>query len=337
MSRVQLLLVNNERSEEVNLETEGSILPGCTTTFLRNRERGFLFSVWYYEKMGLAIIYGLLSALATGLSLVLIKKSYDELSPSIAFAFQALFGIIIWVPFSLYVGISFNNFLWVLLFALISAVLSEAFYYYIFSKADVGITTISFATYPVFTALSALVLLGERPPVYIWPFVILIIIGIILLSLPDKKIIDISAKYKAIYWGLIGAVTVGVSDTLSKGIIDETSAATFLFALSIMQIPVAIIFLIRQKENLSQFKTILKNYSKYKYALLGAFSGVIAVLFLWLAFEGTYAAVASPITAAFPVFTIILAYFWLKEKISSFNLFSTAVVMIGIFGISLFL
>jgi drug/metabolite transporter (DMT)-like permease len=104
-----------------------------------------------------------------------------------------------------------------------------------------------------------------------------------------------------------------------------------------MQIPVAIIFLIRQKENLSQFKTILKNYSKYKYALLGAFSGVIAVLFLWLAFEGTYAAVASPITAAFPVFTIILAYFWLKEKISSFNLFSTAVVMIGIFGISLFL
>lgn len=78
------------------------------------------------------IIFGLLSALCTGLSLVLVKKSYEEFPPSIAFAFQALFGVLIWIPFALYVGVSFTSLFWlVILLALLSAILSEAFYYFI--------------------------------------------------------------------------------------------------------------------------------------------------------------------------------------------------------------
>lgn len=287
--------------------------------------------------MTIGIVFGLLSALATGLSLVLIKKSYEEFSPSIAFAFQALFGILIWIPFALYMGVTFTSLFWlVILLALLSAVLSEAFYYYIFSKADVGLMTAAFSTYPVFTVATALVFLGERPPEEILLFVGVIILGIIILSLPDKNIEKNSNKQKAVVWGLIGAFAVGFSDTLSKGVIDQTSAETFLFALAIMQVPVALIFLRLQKEPLSQFVNIFTHLKRYSYSMIGALLGVVSVLFLWLAFAATYASVASPLTASFPFFTLVLAYVWLKEKITFRDGVGVLITIVGIIGISIF-
>lgn len=283
--------------------------------------------------MTLGVIFGLLSALCTGLSLVLVKKSYQEFPPSIAFSFQALFGVLIWIPFALYTGVSFSSLFWLVIpLALLSAILSEAFYYFIFSKADVGLTTTVFSVYPIFTVGVSLLLLGERPPEGILWFVGVIVLGIIVLSWPDKNIEKISNKHKAVIWGLIGAFAVGFSDALSKGIIDQTSAATFLFALAIMQVPVALAFLKHQKEPFSQFV----NIKKYGYSMAGAFLGVIAVLLLWLAFEATYASVASPLTASFPLFTLVLAYFWLKEKLTLRDGLGVLITIVGIIGISTF-
>ncbi len=283
--------------------------------------------------MALGVIFGLLSALCTGLSLVLVKKSYQEFPPSVAFSFQALFGVLIWIPFALYTGVSFSSLFWLVIpLALLSAILSEAFYYFIFSKADVGLTTTVFSVYPIFTVAVSLLLLGERPPEGILWFVGVIVLGIIVLSWPEKNIEKISNKHKAVIWGLIGAFAVGFSDALSKGIIDQTSAATFLFALAIMQVPVALAFLKHQKEPFSQFV----NIKKYGYSMTGAFLGVIAVLLLWLAFEATYASVASPLTASFPLFTLVLAYFWLKEKLTLRDGLGVLITIVGIIGISMF-
>ena len=215
--------------------------------------------------------------------------------------------------------------------ALLSAILSEAFYYYIFQKADVGITGAVFSTYPLFTILFAFLFLGERPPSVLFLFALVVVVGIIILSLPDK-IKGVAYKNKAIFWGLIGAGAVGFADTISKGIIDRTSAATFLFALAIMQIPVAIVFLKRQNETVHQFLKIFSEVQKYKYAIIGAFLGVMAVLFLWLTFEVTYASIASPLTGMYPLFTLLLAYIWLKERLSLWDWIGSFIVIVGVLG-----
>ncbi|VAW32670.1 hypothetical protein MNBD_CPR01-532 [hydrothermal vent metagenome] len=135
---------------------------------------------------------------------------------------------------------------------------------------------------------------------------------------------------------MIGAFAVGFSDTLSKGVIDQTSAETFLFALAIMQVPVALIFLRLQKEPLSQFVNIFTHLKRYSYSMIGALLGVVSVLFLWLAFAATYASVASPLTASFPFFTLVLAYVWLKEKITFRDGVGVLITIVGIIGISIF-
>lgn len=288
--------------------------------------------------MSLSVIYGLLASLSVGFSLAFVKKSYEELPPSVVFAFQALFGVLIWIPFSLYVGIvpTFSLLLWLSLIALVSAIVSEAFYYYIFTKGDVGIISAVFSTYPLFTIASAFLLLGERPPVVLILFALVIIIGIFILSLTNKANKNAN-KNKAILWGLIGASSVGFVDTLSKGVIDATSASTFLLALAIMQVPVALIFLRCQGQTYKQFIIIFTHISKYIYAIIGAILGVIGVLFMWLTFEATYASIASPLSGAYPVFTIMLAYLWLKEKLSILDIVGSIVIIVGVIGIGSFI
>jgi len=283
--------------------------------------------------MTLGIIFGLLASFCTGLSLVFVKKSYEEFPASIAFAFQTIFGLLVWIPFAFFIGITFKFILFTLAIALLSAILSEAFYYYIFQKADVGITGAVFSTYPLFTILFSFLFLSERPPSVLFLFALVIVVGIIILSLPDK-IQGVVHKNRAIFWGLVGAGAVGFSDTISKGIIDQTSAATFLFALAIMQIPVALIFLRRQNERAHQFLKIFSEIQKYKYAIIGAFLGVVAVLFLWLTFEVTYASIASPLTGAYPLFTLLLAYVWLKEKLSLRDWIGSLIIIAGVLGMS---
>ena len=104
----------------------------------------------------MGIIFGLLAALSQAISYTFLKKSYEELPPSVAFLFDACFGLLIWVPFALIIGFNFSHLPLVAIFALISALLSEAFVFYVLSKGEISITGTIFASYPVYTILFSL-------------------------------------------------------------------------------------------------------------------------------------------------------------------------------------
>src|SRR5690606_12558513 len=133
------------------------------------------------------------------------------------------FGLLIWIPFSLILGFNFSDVPKVLVYAFISGILSEAFVFYVLSKGEISITGTIFASYPVYTIIFAILLLGESLQPMHWLFVFITIIGTLIASLP-KKIIKSELRKKAyVFWAVAGAVAVGLSDTISKGVIDQTS------------------------------------------------------------------------------------------------------------------
>lgn len=284
----------------------------------------------------MGIIFGLLAALASAISFTALKKSYEELPPSVAFLFDACFGLLIWIPFALILGFNFNHLPLVLVFALISAMLSEAFIFYVFSKGSLSITGTIFASYPIYTIFFSVLLNHEKLLPLHWLFVGLTILGTIIVSLPEKINKKELKKKTIILWGVAGAIAVGLSDTLSKGVIDKTSAEAFLFALALMQVPVAIGYLKLEKQRLNQFKLAILNFKKYKYSIFGSLMNILAVMCLWLAFADTYASIVSPLTAAYPGIMIILAYFFLKERMKKKDLIGLLVIICGIIGISYF-
>jgi len=284
----------------------------------------------------MGVFFGLASAVLFALSFTSLKRSFKEFPPSVAFFFDMVFGLLIWIPFAFFLGFDFSDVPRVLIYAFISGILSEAFVFYVLSKGEISITGTIFASYPIYTIMFAVLLLGERLEPMHWFFVFVTIIGTLIASLP-KKIIKSELKKKAyVLWAIAGALAVGLSDTISKGVIDETSAAAFLFGLAIMQIPISLAYLRFEKQSLKKVIKFTKQMDKYRYSLLGSLFNVLGLIGLWLAFEYTYASIASPLTAAYPGIMIILAYFWLKEKPRRIELVGLGLIIIGVIGISRF-
>lgn len=281
----------------------------------------------------IGVVFALLCAVFVGFSQISLRKSYKEMSPSIAFLFDSIFGLLIWVPLAVFMGISSGaNFGEALIFAVISAILSEAMVFYALSHGELSVTATVIATYPVYTVIFSRIINKEYMSLGIVLFVILTILGSIVASLPSKSEIKIN---KAVIWPFVAAICIGLSDTISKGYINRSGDFSFLMMLGFIQIPIALAYLRIEKESfLDSVEGVLKRFNDYKYALLGGLFNIIGTGFLWLSFSYAPASIASPITGSNGVFTVLLSRFLLREKISKIKYLGIALAFIGVVGIS---
>jgi|SRR5579859_7976041 len=285
----------------------------------------------------MGIFFALLAAVLAALAYTSAKKSYEDFPPSIAFFLSMVFGLIIYVPFGLLSGLHFSGLPTTFLYAFVSAILAEAFYFYVLSKGELSITGTVIGTYPLFVILFSAFINHEHLSLVQGFFIGLTILGIIILSLPKKlkeKTLVKATRNGAILWALAGAIAVGLSDSLTKHAINQTSAGTFLFALAFAQIPVAIVYLFLEKQSLSQFAKIFHHFKNYQFAAYGGLLNIVNVLCLFLAFQFTLASIASPIGASYPSMMILFAVLFLKEKIAKKDLLGLVITIIGVIGIS---
>ncbi|MBU0976129.1 MAG: DMT family transporter [Patescibacteria group bacterium] len=282
------------------------------------------------------IVFGILCSLFQGIGYTTLKKSFKELPSSYAFLAYMLLGLLVWVPVSIVMGVSFGNIGMVFFYAFLSAILSEAFVFFVLSKGEhISITGVYFSTYPVFTILFSRIINGEIITSVVGGFVLITILGVLVIAVP-RKFNEAELKNKLVLiYPLLGAIAVGISDTLSKKALYQTDSATFLFCVAFMQIPVSTIYLKLEKQKVS-VKKLLKDIATYKYSLLGSFFTVISLIFFWLAFENTLASIASPLTATYPVFIVVLARIFLKEKVAKKDYFGIVVTVLGVVGIGYF-
>lgn len=281
------------------------------------------------------IIFAILCAIFIGFSQIFLRKSYKEMPPSIAFLFDSIFGLLIWVPFALVMGISTGANLWeALLFATVSAILSEAIVFYALSHGDLAVTATVLATYPVYTIIFSRLINKEVLSFEVSLFVALAIFGSIIASLPDGK--NEFKLNKGIVWPFIAAVCIGLSDTISKGYINRSQDFSFLFMLGFVQIPVALAYLRVERQSLfNSVKGVLKKFVEYKFALLGGLFNIIGTGFLWLSFSFAPASIASPITGSSGALTVLISRFLLKEKIPGYKYLGILLAFIGILGITI--
>ncbi|OQA43289.1 MAG: 4-amino-4-deoxy-L-arabinose-phosphoundecaprenol flippase subunit ArnE [Parcubacteria group bacterium ADurb.Bin305] len=284
--------------------------------------------------MNPGIFFGLFAAFLFAFSLISLKKSFEEFPPSVAFLCDAVFGLVIWVPVSLILGVNPINFLSILPWALASAILSEAYYFYVLSKGEISLTGTILASYPIYTAILSRFINNEilnGPQIRA---ILITIIGTLIVTLDKNINLKDLKKKDYIFWALSGAIAVGLSDSLSKNAIDRISLQDFLFILAFVQVPVAVVYLKLEKEKLSHLRDLTKDIGKYKFALVGSLFNILGVLFLWISFSEIYASIASPLTATYPVLMVILAYIFLKEKVNKKDYFGIILVLIGIITLS---
>lgn len=281
----------------------------------------------------IGIIIAIISAiLMTGMEIAL-KKSYKELDPSVAFFFDMLFGLIIWIPLGFIFGARINSIIDCLPYAVISAVLSEALVFYALSKGNLSVTTVLITTYPMYTLVFSMLINNEKLSILQIILIVITLIGTLLTSI-DSGFKLKNIKSTSILIPLITAIAVGLSDTLTKGIINQTSSFDFLVAIAIVQIPVSIIYLIIAKEKITSIIKEVKNgVIEYQYSLIGSLLNILGTGCLLVSFNYTYASIASPLTALYTPFVLIYSIFVLKEKSNKINYFGIVLALVGAFGI----
>ncbi len=283
------------------------------------------------------IIFAILSAVFVGFSLIALRKSFKELTPSVAFLFDAIIGLFIWVPLAIFMGVSSGaSFIEALMFAFISAILSEAIVFYALSHGALSVTATVLATYPVYTVIFSRLFNKEILSLEVTLFVIVAILGSIIASFPEKVGKHELKIKKGIAWPFIAAVCIGFSDTISKGYINRSADFSLLFMLGFVQIPVALAYLRIERQSLTKsVKGVLYKFSEYKYSLLGGLFNIVGTGFLWLSFYFAPASIASPITGTNGAIAVLLSKFILKENISKRKYFGIIMAFIGVIGIAI--
>lgn len=282
------------------------------------------------------IITAVYASFFIALAVASLKKSYRELEPSVAFLFDMLFGLLLWIPLSLYFGVNAGLILKVLPYAILSAILSEALYFYALSKGQLSITSILIGSYPIYTIIFSILINKEVLSSIQGLFIGLTILGTLIVYMPSKLSWSELKKSGALFWPIVAALGIGLSDTLSKRIIDITSDFTFLFVLALVQIPVALIYLKIEKQNIfTNLREVTTKIEEYKNAIAGSLFNIIGTGLLWISFSKILASIASPITATSGVLVLIIAFLFLDEKIGWRQLLGILLVFFGIMGISI--
>ncbi|GAB4283883.1 MAG: DMT family transporter [Candidatus Dojkabacteria bacterium] len=282
----------------------------------------------------MGILFALIYATVVSIGKIILKKSFAEFKPSVSFFWETVFGILIWLPLGFLLGGTAEEALRVLPIALLGAILSEAYIFYIYTKGDISIIGTVFPTYSIFTIFFSALLLNESLSNLEIIAVLLTLFGIFTIVV-ETSLSKLLKSAMPVLWALSGAFAVGIGDTLAKGGINETSAYSFLIALGIAQIPVALAFLTLEKSDMKSTFGALSYLKKYKFPLIAAFLIALAQFFFWLAFEGTKASIASPLTSTNTAFTALFAYFILKEKLGLRKTLGVCLVIIGILVTSL--
>lgn len=281
----------------------------------------------------MGIFFAIASSVLQAVAFTVLKKSYETFPTSVMFFFMAIFGALVWIPYALVVGFSTDLLGLVLLYALLSTIMGQAFPTWTLTKGELGITGAIFATYPMYTVLFSLGINHETLTLIQWAFILTTLVGTIVVSLPARFNKKEFHKSSLLLWPIAAAISIGLSDSLTKKIITQAGVAVFLFALAISQFPVAIAFLRIEHQSMRQFTRIIRHLGEYQWSILASFLLVLVLLTLFLAFAYAPASIAAPIAGSYPALLIILAAVIFREKITLKKLLGIALVMAGAIGL----
>lgn len=283
--------------------------------------------------MGITI--AIISSIFMAISQILLKKSYKKLNSGIAFLINSMLGLIIWIPIGLVFGGSFYDVPQCLIFAILSAIISELLVFHVLDKCDLCITTILISTYPIYTLLFSYIINNEilnKPQII---FIIITIIGTLISCIEKNIEISKLEENKAILPTLI-SIGIGLSDSLTKNVINKTSSFSFLIAIALVQIPIALIYLLLKNNTSKEIKKeVKKDIKEYKYTILGGLFNILGTGCLLISFNYSLAAIISPLTILYTPFVLIYSVIFLKEKINKTRLIGLLISFIGTLGIIL--
>jgi len=275
----------------------------------------------------------LVSAAVSGLSVVLVRRhsaGSDVFNMSLVIT---VVGVVVLCPLAFVSApLSVLNVEGVVLFA-VSGVFSPGLvrllYYKGMKKLGVSGNAAVFAVYPLYSALFAVVLLGELLSLGNWFGIFLIVVGVVFVDLTVHSNgggAEGVAGRRSLVFPVVGGVMLGVSSIIRKAALNVCDAPVFgvmvAYVFSLVLYGLFLVFSSNARREL-EFK---RGFRWFWVAGVGqAVTWILA--FYALSFEQV--SVTTPLLSVEPLFVVVFAYFFLKRvECVSFRLLGSVVVTI---------
>jgi drug/metabolite transporter (DMT)-like permease len=279
--------------------------------------------------MPIWLLLSLLAATIWAIGQVAAKKGLAHISPLWNNIFANAFALVIWIPTVLLL----SNFHIVtpslpILLAIFLGAGAYMLFFYAVSKGDISLTGSLSALYPVSTVIFSYIFLHERISVVQEIGILVALCGVIMISLPVQNLTQtISHHMIWVVWGIGSAIISGFGDFLAKLASNAVGSYSQIFYAAVLfQVLSLGNFLIDKKgRTLPKF-----SFKKFFPSLLGTCFAILGTMIFYLAFHYGPVSLIAPASSIYPGIVVLLAWIFLKERVTRRQLGGVFGIIIGI-------
>jgi drug/metabolite transporter, DME family len=290
-------------------------------------------------KSMIGIALALLSAVASGISVVSVRRHSERSSVfNMSLVITAVGLIVLW-PLALAEGgfglITPIGFALFALSGLLSPGLVRLFYYKGLKTLGASVNSSVFAIYPLYSSLLAVVLLSEIITVWNALGIAAIILGVILV----ERFMNGKSEKRHIGWKnmvvpFLGGLTLGAATIFRKFALDVSNAPILGVAVAYVFSLLPYLLLLAASAPTRRDLSLYKDFHLFWVAGIGQ---AISWLLAFYALSVEQVSITTPLLAVEPLFVVVTGYFYLREKehVTSALAASIAVTVIGIILITI--
>lgn len=277
------------------------------------------------------VIFGVIAMLAWGVSDFLAARSVKKESVFSVFFWSqiasALFLLILFKKFS-FSGISTKALIFIILTSIIDIIAYLA-YYKAFSIGKTSVISPIVSCWAAVTVILSVILFGEKLSLLQDAGIFLAIFGSVVISFRLHEIIGRRVEGKGLNLAFIAMLAWGSQIVFIRALVGELGWFMPTVLIKLALIPIAFIYAKASKQEL-----LLSKKSIIPIIAVGALES-IGFLAISYGINSAYASIVAPVSAAFPLVTILLARIFFGETMEGNQKIGAAMIIAGIILLSI--
>src|SRR4030065_1361120 len=284
----------------------------CTNT----QERRFILILHQAQtKRMIGIALAILSAAASGFSVVIVGKNSKKTNPfNVSLLISSVGLAILWPLAFILTDFTTVNPIGIAFFAaggILTPGLVRLFYYSGLKNLGTSVNSSIFSVYPLYSALLAVLLLSEVLTTQNWIGVLSVVLGVILVEVSSRETNGKSkSTLRSMFFPVVGGLTLGISSIIRKyalnlynePVLGIAVAYTFSF------LPYALVLMVHKPT-----RKELSLKSDFRFFWIAGVGQALSWIFSFYALSLEKVSVITPLLSIEPLFVVLFAYIYLRE------------------------
>ncbi len=273
------------------------------------------------------LILALITAVLWAIGSVLLKRAVGQMPKELVYLANAVYFWLFWLALLIING----SYVWSWLVVGLALFPGIGFIYALtsYEKADASLVSSIGSIHPALTALLAVSFLGEKLSGWQGLLIAFIVLGAVYMALPEKVRLKNTAW---VWWGIGFGILSGLNNFLSKIGLNKVDTYSYTFTVASWQLLAALIWM-TISGRWQEWRRIFNKKDRVGLIGTGIFNLGSVVFFITLGLG--QASLVMPVVNLYVPLICVLAWVWLKERMTKRQIVGAGVILGSVIGLSI--